>query len=495
MTAPATPAPGPAGTRRVAARVVGLVPVALVVIAEAAWISVLGGLIQEFTLHEPQLGIAELAVVVGLGAIAAHTLGPRLGKRWPFVALALVVAAAIVGLFASGAARAALAIGIGPALAAHPAGVLAGLAMLRGFAHARLPLAEGTLTRLLALGAPGLAFAALIGGLIVEPYRSRFLTDTLAASIVFIGATVLALAFARLGAIGEDRGLDWRRNPSWLGLTVLLMIAAIAAALPMAAVAGTAIPILISLSLGPMLVAGLAAGLDRTGRRILAFFAIVVGLIFLWSFFGSSPVTVPVLVPPAGSTAPPNPDADRMMTIGIGGLVVVAVVAAVLVLVFLWMRRQQMTEDDDLEETRVVDHGDGEPASQTRRRLRFGRRSEPSSAVEAYVSLLAELARHPLLRRAAAETPAEHAARLREAGASGLALDLLAADYALARDAGRTLSAPEDRRAVHRWRTLRSSLPRWAREQARIVGALAEDPAVPHAAELTEGSRTGVRMS
>ena len=158
--------------------------------------------------------------------------------------------------------------------------------MLRGFAHARLPLAERTLTRLLAFGAPGLAFAALLGGIIVEPYRGRFLADALAASILFIGSTVLALAFARLGAIGDQQGIDWRRNPAWLALSVLLLIGVIAAALPLAAIAGTAIPILISLALGPMLVLGLAAGLPRWGRRLLIFLGIIVGFLFLRSLFG-----------------------------------------------------------------------------------------------------------------------------------------------------------------------------------------------------------------
>ncbi len=109
------------------------------------------------------------------------------------------------------------------------------------------------------------------------------------------------------------------------------------------------------------------------------------------------------------------------------------------------------------------------------------------------MALLADINRHPELRREPAETPSEHAARLREAGASGLALDLLAADYALVRDGGRILSPHEDRRAVDRWRTLRASLPHWAKERARTAGALAGDAAVPRPAGPTEGSRTGVR--
>ncbi len=480
-------------SRRALTRIVELVPVGLVIIAEAAWISVLGGLIQEFTLHDPQLGIPQLALVVASGAVVAHTIGPRLGRRWPPVALVLVVVAGVLGMLASGASRASLSAGIGPALAAHPGGILAGLALLRGFAHARLPLAEGTLTRLLALGAPGLAFAALLGGLIAEPYRSWFLADTLVASIVFVGSTVLALAFARLGAIGDDRGIDWRRNPAWLGLTLLLLIAAIAAALPLAAVAGTAIPILVGLAFGPLMILGLAAGLDRTGRRVLIALGVIVVIIYVRSLLGGVGVPLPGQPPAGGVADAANPDADRMMTIGVGGLLILAGVAAVLLLVALWMRRTHVDEDDDLEETRVVDRGTTDDGSEPRHRRRFGRRPDPVGAVAAYVTLLADLDKHPFLRREAGETPAEHAARLREAGTAALPLDLLAADYALVRDGGLRLTAGEERRAVERWRSLRRSLPRWAREHAAVTGAIGTDTVVPRAVEPTEGSRTGVR--
>jgi hypothetical protein len=57
-----------------------------------------------------------------------------------------------------------------------------------------------------------------------------------------------------------------------------------------------------------------------------------------------------------------------------------------------------------------------------------------------------------------AESPAEHAARLRASGTSGspgLALDLLAADYELVTFARVHLSEREERRAISRWRRLR----------------------------------------
>src|SRR5207247_1146504 len=146
------------------------------------------------------------ARAAGLAARTARLDGP-----WrPAAALGLIVVDAVVGVLASPAASAALAGGIGPAVAAHPGGLLAGLAVLRGFAHASLPLAESTVARLLALGTPGLALASLLGGVIAEPFRTRFLGDALGAAIVFVGTAVLALAFTRLAAMATDEGLDWR---------------------------------------------------------------------------------------------------------------------------------------------------------------------------------------------------------------------------------------------------------------------------------------------
>jgi hypothetical protein len=475
------------GSRRAASRALLLAPVALVVVAEAAWISVVGGLIQEFTLHQPELGIPELAVVVGIGAIAAHVVGPRLGRAWPFAALGLVVLAGLVGLLASGAARGALSGGLVPALAAHPGGLLAGLAMLRGFAHARLPLAEDTLTRLLAFGAPGLAFAALLGGVIAEPYRSRFLADTLVASVVFVGSTVLALAFARLGAVGGQQGVDWRRNPAWLALTLLLLIGAIALSLPMAVIAGTVLSILFGVALGPMLIAGLAAGFDKTGRRVLIFLALIVGIIAIRGLFGTeNPGTTTTAAPGVVGTG--NPDAERMMTLGIGGLLVAAIVAGILLLVALWMFRTKPPDEDPVQEERVVDRG-GPNAPPARRPRRFGRRPAPIGAVEAYTTLLEDLEKHPVVRRLAGETPTEHAARIR-AGGPELSLDLLAADYGLARYGGVALTAAEERRAVDRWRELRKRL---ATRVAPPTGDLEAGPDDVEVHEPGEGSRTGFR--
>jgi len=466
-------------------------PLPLIVLAEAAWISILAGLAQEFSLHQPEIGLPILIVFVAAGAAIARLVGRRLGERWPLVAVGLVVAVAVGGVLASGAARTALASGIGPALAAHPGGLFAGLALFRGFAHARLPLAESTLNHLLAVGIPGIAVASLVGGLISEPFRARFLGDALTGSILFIGATVLALAFTRLGTVAAQERLDWRRNPVWLVLMLAILLAAIAAAIPLAAIAGPALSILFGIALGPLVILGLLTGIDPAGRRILIGLAFVAGMLYLLSQIAGGSIAVGSQAG-FGSGDPSNNATQQVISIGLGGLLAVGAVAAILFLAAIWLRRTRPPEDDLVDETRTIDHGEERPtAGRVRRRLR--RPETPGDAVEAYIALLGDLARQPEARRQAGETPTEHAARLRSAGAPHLGLDLLAADYALVRDGGRRLSAMEHERAIRRWRTLRRDLARWARVRAKLVGATAEEADVPVRTDAGEGRRTGIR--
>ena len=80
-------------------------------------------------------------------------------------------------------------------------------------------------------------------------------------------------------------------------------------------------------------------------------------------------------------------------------------------------------------------------------------------AVGAYIAALGELDHNPDYARAAAETPAGHAARMQVAAMPGRAeLARLAADYQLARYAERQLNRPENRRAVARFERLRRLL-------------------------------------
>jgi uncharacterized protein DUF4129 len=447
--------------RRRLAALLDLVPLALAVVAEAAWISIVGGLIAEYTLQEPSMGIGALTAFVTAGVVAARVLVGPTGDRWPSVALFLVAVGGLLGWLSSPAAVEALRTqGVFPALGVNPAGWVAALAVLRGFAHAKLPVSAATLATVFGVGVPALALAALAGGMIADPYRGRFLAEATVAVFIFAGASILALAIARLTDVGAGSGFDWRRNPAWVALLVVLVLTTLAVAVP-ASIASPLIALAAGALVGPLLVLGLILGFNRkTFKTLLIVTAgaiFVIGIIRLF-FSGSNAFQLlPSGVISNQPATPSDPGAAGQL-----GLLMLAFVAMILVLVLarLWSRRSS-EDEDDLDEVRLIDRGEeregvGPPRWRLGRRLGTG--PEPDGAVEAYVRLLADLESRPTVRREAAETPTAHAARLRRDGRADLSLELLAADYALARFGGVRLTPAEDRRAVGRWRRLRRSL-------------------------------------
>ncbi len=459
-----TPGEGTGAVRRLGRPLVEWLPVALVVCAEAAWLSALGGFVQAFAQRPPALGIGWLAVFVLAGLTAARLLGRRAGRWWPPLALGLIVLAGVAGVLVAPIARDSISEGMAVALATHPGGWVAGVAVLRGFAHARLPLAEETVARLVGLGVPGFALLAVVGGVALEPERSRFLADTLLAAIVFAGTGLLSLTLTRLSAVAHGSAWDWRRNPSWLAVTIGILAVAVVAAIPLAGIAGRVLEALVPIAVVASIPVGLAIGLDRTGRRVIAFsIGAAAVLILVLTTFGRPGDATPA--PPAAPAVESHPTtADGLLAAGLGGLLLLAAAVAVVVLAALWMRRAEPPAEDAVEETRAIDRGT--TAAVGRRRRRPWRRPEPTTAAEAYVAVLDDVSRHRDVSRRESETPAEHAARLRAGGRSELRLDLLAADYALVRYGGVDLPPREDRRAIARWRVLRRRLTRQPRPEA-----------------------------
>jgi Domain of unknown function (DUF4129) len=101
---------------------------------------------------------------------------------------------------------------------------------------------------------------------------------------------------------------------------------------------------------------------------------------------------------------------------------------------------------------------------------RLPRRHSPTSAAEAYVALLSDLADKGDLARKPAETPRSHAGRAGRLGLPHLSLALLAADYELAVYGQTVVSRRETARAIGRWRRLR----KLARRE-RKLGSQRED--------------------
>ena len=434
-----------------------IVPVALVVAAEGAWVSVVGGFIQVVRLQPAILGIPILVAFVVAGLVAARALGPRLGARWAVVGLGLCLAAGAIGWLVSPSAREALLAGdLARAIGRNPGGWVAGLAVLRGFADARFPVSDSTPARMLRLGVPGLALIAVLGGAVVEPWRSAFLTETLIAAVVFIACGTLALAFARQRAAGGDLPVDWRRNRSWLVLLVGAVVIATGLALALAGVIGEAILVLLALAIGPFLIVALVFGTTRRTVRIVGIFMAVVLFGYLLALALANGPAAP---PPANNPVDiPSPaETDPGVILGLGGIGVILALIVALILIRLWMRPVTPIESDPTE-VRTIDRGD-DPSRRIRGRRRH-RHGTPTDALSAYLALVDDVAGRDLARREPAETPFEHARRLRRDGTGDLGLDLLAADVALASFGDVSLTPAEDRRAVARWRRLRTSLGR-----------------------------------
>jgi MFS family permease len=440
-----------------------LVPLLLAAVAEGAWISVIAGLVQEYALRDPVLGILPFAAFTLGGVVAARTLGPRLGERWPSIALGLVAMGAVLGVAASAEARSLFGADpletLGAVLGAHPGGLLAGLAILRGFGHARRPLSEDTLGRLFGGGILAITIAALVGGLVADPWRARFLADSLVAGVIFAASAILALALTRQTAAGTESTADWPRNPAWVGLLVILVALIAFVSVPVSFAAPGAIDLLIGLTLGPLIVVGMIAGWTQTGARFVGLVLILAALIVVATpQLGGEAEAPQGGVSNPGSSAAPTAADQGALVLGVVFVTVVAV-AGILLLVRLWMRRSAPPLTN-VDETRTIDRGGESTTSRKRRRRRFALRRVPRDAVAAYRALMEDLALRPEVRRESAETPTEHARRLRDEGTAGFSLELLAADYALVRFGGVSLSARENRRAVDRWRALRRRLAR-----------------------------------
>lgn len=463
------------------ARLADGVPLVLVVIAEAAWTSVLSGLVQEWAQQHPVLGLATMLTVVPAGVVVARVLAPRLDERWPPVALALAIVAGAAGWLASADARGLVLAGDLPAaLAQNPGGWLAAIALVRGYAHAGPQPDDATVNRMLTFGIPGLAIAAGVGGMISDPWRSEFLGETLRAAILFVSAGTLGLAFVRLTAEGGT-SVAWRRNPSWVALLGVLVATAIWAAIPGSLMTGVILSWLVALVLTPILILGVLATFQARNRRLVVL-ALIASAIIVALGRLAKPGTPEF---PVGAGAPAGPPVvpealPAIVTVGLGGLGLLLLAVVILVLARLWMR-QLVPVEAGVDETRTIDIGSPALAARSPRRRRRSRFApEPRDAVSAYLALLDELRASPNARDDA-ETPAEHARRVgrpadAQASGAGVALPLLAADYVLARFGGRRLTAREDARAIERWRRLRRELDprhaqrRWADTAREILG-------------------------
>ena len=460
MSAAAVPAEAASGR---AASVVGLLddalPAAFAVLVEGAWIAVIASLIDTARDEPIALGLTGMAGFAAIGLVAARVMADRMGEAWPGFTVGLVGAAAVAGWLSSDAARSALLAGnLGEAIGRHQAGFLAGLALLRGMAHTRPGRSERTSARLLAWGTPALAIPLIIARALPPAARDAFEAQALGDCLAFVLAGAVGLALTRMVRLGRSGAFDWRHNRAWWGLTAVVCLAALLA-LPAAPYIGPAIQFGVVFML-PFLIGGaILASLGETTRRTVAIvLAFGLLLLILVNLPRINPAdqnrTQPGPVGPAGAgseAAPPSP----LIWLPI------AIVAAVVIvlLVRAWMRRTARARPLAEGELREVDPASGGPSlfgGFSRPSWWPGRRSQarPDDAIAAYLATLERLHDDPEAARRPDESPAAHAKRLRSEGRGAPALDLLAADYQLARFGGEPLTSAEHRRAIDRWRRL-----------------------------------------
>jgi hypothetical protein len=424
---------------------------------EAAWISLVYVTVERVAGQgQPSLSIVAFAVaaLIGLGLARWSARAGRGAYRTPIAAFA--VAVGLIGWLLPLGPAAVQQLVDEPAVVfgMHPAGILLGLAVLRGTAH--LTPHDDERIAETAIG-PGLA---VVAGLWVLLTATGGATEPSVvgtaswATVAFVTAGLLSIGLARLADL---RGIGVRDDDRrvWVGVLFGVVAGLVAIAVPIALILGVPLADAVRGIGGVVLWVVVAAAVLLSLPAAILGIAFVLVIAFLATIggagrtdpgdlFGGAVLDVQALL---------GPDNGNGLNLGVVPLIV-AIVVAFVVVRMLVKRPGRSDVVGDLVEIREVERPIG--LRFHRPRLPMPRRhAVPRTASEAYVASLEILARWPESTRIASETPAEHACRVR-AHPIGPPLSRLAADYALVEFGRRILAPSEHRRAVERWRRLRA---------------------------------------
>lgn len=428
-----------------------LLPV-LALVAEGALLAVVYVAIETVVdARVPLLGTLELSVAAGVTAFATRRgwIDPD-AEVLPF--LGLLLALGLAGWLWDDRARELLLAG-DPlnALTVHPGGWLMVAAGMRGVWRG-VDVDDRSMTRFVLIGVPALAIPWAIGQLYAGELRDEFTERAFVSSLTFIMAGFIAAGLARLQEIGRETGIDWRRDRSWLGTVLGVLVVVLAIGIPGSMLLGLPSSAVARGILGPLL--------ELLGYVYLATVALVaIVALALASMLRSIGVDAPILEQPGNPLGPPLEALTFEQLRGpLTWLLVVWIILIVLtiVVISIWVRRRKPPPPRRRREERSFQIPEGAFRLRLPRRTRSPRpvrAGPPHDAVTAYLAALDAIAgRDPAAGRAEHETPRAHARRVR----AGTELDALQADYALDRYGRRDLTDAEHHRALARWRRLRS---------------------------------------
>lgn len=425
------------------------------VLAEGGWLAVVYAAAQALTQGTPHVGPLELALLAWAGMAWARRRSWRSSEADAVGLPLLILLGAAAGWFLAPDVRAALLDGqLTTALGLHPAGWLAGIAVLRGAAHSSEGEESGVQQRLLRIAIPGLAVPWLVGSLATAGVIEReFSAAAFMGTLVFTASAFTALGLAHLESVRLTTGVDWRENRSWLTMVVGVALALTAAGIPAAMLLGVPANALLVALFGPIRVVLLFVLLLAT--PIVAAAAWLVSLLPIGDVTTFQPPLNIIRAEPSQAVS----DAPAFIFYAIVALLlVIELLFLAAILYFRWQERRTFASEPEAFEERAIVLPPGAAPRRPRQRPLAASRPNADDPAAAYLAALDALSRDGRWPRSPSETPAEHARRVRLAGLGDPSLPRLAAAYQLARYGGLPLSRLEARRSRSRLARLRSLL-------------------------------------
>jgi hypothetical protein len=426
---------------------------------EAGWITLIYLVVEGLS--------ARSFVPLSIGAFGAAAAIGLAYSRWAWQSKAVRHASGLAGLVI-GAAIVGWLVPLGrpvseilsqplAAVAAHPAGLLLGVAVWRGSAHAEPDDEERTADGALRLGLVGLVIAWVLltaTDLTDEPEMAG---GAFVATVTLVTSALLAIGLARLASL-RGVGASASGGRTWLSLLLGVVALMLVVAMPLALLLGVPVAAAVRGVLGPL-------GDVLIPAATFLLWPIALFADWLVSFIRSMHGSMPTLTTVTGGAQGGGGGATHPAPAGAEGLgIALLPIVVAVILAFLVLRRLLALPGLAAVDREFADVHESEPLAgalhfHRPRWLRLTRTQVPQNAAEAYLASVELLSSHEGSARLPSETPTEHARRVQHDPLCA-PISRLAADYLLSEFGLRALSVAEHRRAVERWRLMRSSLHR-----------------------------------